>query len=177
MNIPSIFYFSKSTSINTQHSSQLDSLGMVLFTEDHMKLKCCENQLKSMLLVYYIIVLYRIRHKKIDAILSNAPMGDSIVADVTILVFERLPISHKSKKLDLNIFNVSWYVVNTIRRHFSYSTIFIFKKFKNMRCGRDRSGVTSATHVFEVLKMKTVCQLNCLLIVSTTCQDTLIQNI
>ena len=25
-----------------------------------------------------------------------------------------------------------------------------------MRCGRDRSGVTSATHVFEVLKMKIV---------------------
>ena len=46
-----------------------------------------------------------------------------------------------------------------------------------MRCRRDHSGVTSATHVFEVLKMKTVCQLKCLLIVSTTCQDTLIQNI
>ena len=46
-----------------------------------------------------------------------------------------------------------------------------------MRCGRDRSGVTSATHVFEVLKMKTVCQLKCLLILSTTWQDTLTQNI
>ena len=46
-----------------------------------------------------------------------------------------------------------------------------------MRCGHDRSGVTSATHIFEVLKMKTVCQLKRLLIVSTTCRDTLIQNI
>ena len=77
--------------------------------------------------------------------------------DVTILVFERLPFSHKSKKLDLNIlYQCVLYVVNTMRRHFSYSTIFVFKKFKNMRCGRDRSGVTSATHVFEVLKMKIV---------------------
>ena len=40
MNISSIFYFSKSTSINTQYSSLLDTLKMMLFTKYLIKWKC-----------------------------------------------------------------------------------------------------------------------------------------
>ena len=39
MNIPCIFYFSKSTSINTQYSSLWDTLEMMLFTKYLLKLK------------------------------------------------------------------------------------------------------------------------------------------
>ena len=40
MNISSIFYFSKSTSINTQYSSLWDTLKMMLFTKYLIKWKC-----------------------------------------------------------------------------------------------------------------------------------------
>ena len=40
MNISNIFYFSKSTSINTQYSSLWDTLKMMLFTKYLIKLKC-----------------------------------------------------------------------------------------------------------------------------------------
>ena len=40
MNISSIFYFSKSTSINTQYSSLWDTLKMMLFTKYLTKWKC-----------------------------------------------------------------------------------------------------------------------------------------
>ena len=40
MNISSIFYFSKSTSINTQYSSLWDTLKMILFTKYLIKWKC-----------------------------------------------------------------------------------------------------------------------------------------
>ena len=39
MIISSIFYFSKSTSINTQYSGLWDTEGIVLFTKDHIKWK------------------------------------------------------------------------------------------------------------------------------------------
>ena len=39
LNIFSIFCFSKSTSINTQYSGLCDTLGMMLFTKDHIKWK------------------------------------------------------------------------------------------------------------------------------------------
>ena len=40
MSISSIFYFSKSTSINTQYSSLWDTLEMMLFTKYFLKWKC-----------------------------------------------------------------------------------------------------------------------------------------
>ena len=39
MNISSISYFSKSTEINTKYSALWDTLGMMLFTRNHIKLK------------------------------------------------------------------------------------------------------------------------------------------
>ena len=60
-NISNILYFSKSTSINTQHGS-LDTLATMLFTKDHIKWKCIARiQLKSLLLIY-LKIFYKIRY-------------------------------------------------------------------------------------------------------------------
>ena len=71
-------------------------------------------------------------------------LGDSTVADVTILVFERLPFCHKSKKLDLNILYQCVLVC-------SYHNQKILQLLNNVRCGRDARGVTSATHVLIII--------------------------
>ena len=72
LNISSIFYFSKSTSIYTIYSSLWDALKMMLFTKYLIKEKSWkthrQNQLKISVLVWFKI-LYRIRYKKIDVIL------------------------------------------------------------------------------------------------------------
>ena len=67
MSISSIFYFSKSASINSQYRILWDTLKMVLFTKYliyEMKTHW-QNQLKTSVLVSFKI-LYRIRYKKID---------------------------------------------------------------------------------------------------------------
>ena len=53
MNITSIFYFSKSTSLNTQHSGLWNTLGMMLFTKDLIKWKRIDRiSWKAWYLVY-----------------------------------------------------------------------------------------------------------------------------
>ena len=79
VNISSIFFFSKSTSINTQYSCLWDTLKMMLFTKYLIKMKThWQNQLKISALVYFKI-LYRIRYKKIDVILVQCPFNVSIL--------------------------------------------------------------------------------------------------
>ena len=73
MNISGIFYFSKSTSINTQYSSLWDTLKMMLINKIPHKMKThWQNQLKIWVLVWFKI-LYRIRFKKIYVILVQCP--------------------------------------------------------------------------------------------------------
>ena len=72
-NISSILYFSKSTSINIQHSSLLDTLKMMLFTKYLMKMHW-HNKLKISVLVWFKI-LCRIRYSKIDVILVQCPFN------------------------------------------------------------------------------------------------------
>ena len=69
MNICSIFYFSKSTSINTQYSSLWNTLKMMLFTKYLIKWKRIGRFSWKFWYWYNIIILYRIRYKKIDVIL------------------------------------------------------------------------------------------------------------
>ena len=70
INTSSIFYFSKSTSINTTQWSMGHS-GDDVFHRRLQKIKTnWQNQLKSLV---YLIVLYRIRHKQIDATLVQYP--------------------------------------------------------------------------------------------------------
>ena len=77
MNISSIFYFSKSTSINTQYSSLWDTLKMMLFTKYLIKWKCiCRINWKFW--YWFDLKSYRIRYEKIDlVILIQCPFNNT----------------------------------------------------------------------------------------------------
>ena len=71
------FYFLKSISINTQYSCLWDTLEMMLFTKNQIKMKMhWPNWLKF--LVGLFIVLFRTRYEEIDAILVQHPFKGNI---------------------------------------------------------------------------------------------------
>ena len=90
MNISSILYFSKSTSINAQYSSLWDTLQIMLFTK-YLKMKMhWQNQLKIAVLVSFKN-FFGIRYKKIDVTLVQCPCKH-------ICIFHRLQIIVNVKK-------------------------------------------------------------------------------
>ena len=79
MNIFSIFNFSKSTSINTQYSSLLNTLDDAVHKIPKNKMKThWQNQLKISVLAWFKI-LYDMRYKKIDVILVQCPFKYNLV--------------------------------------------------------------------------------------------------
>ena len=73
ISICSIFYFSKSTSINAQYSSLWDTLKMMLFTKYLIKWKCIGRISWKFWYWFYLKIPYRIRNKKIYVILVQCP--------------------------------------------------------------------------------------------------------
>ena len=73
MNISSIFYFSKSTSKNTQYSSLWDSLEMMLFTKYLIKWKRIGRISWKFSVLVWFTILYRTRYEKIDVRLVQCP--------------------------------------------------------------------------------------------------------
>ena len=69
MNISSIFYFPKSTSINTQYSSLWDTLKMLLLTKYLIKWKCIGRISWKFWYWFNFKIVYGINIKKIDVIL------------------------------------------------------------------------------------------------------------
>ena len=63
VNFCSILYLSRSTSINTQHSSLWDTLWMMLFTKDHIMKTHWQNQLKSLALVKKFSIKFDTKRK------------------------------------------------------------------------------------------------------------------
>ena len=75
MNISSIFYFSKSTSINTQYSSQRDTLKMMLFTKYLIKWKCIIRIRWKFLYWFHLKSSMELDTKRQIVYLSNAPLN------------------------------------------------------------------------------------------------------
>ena len=86
MNISSIFYFSKLTSISTQHSSQLDTLKMMLFTKKSHKMKMHrQNPLKILVYIwrFNLISSVELDIKRYMLYLSNVPLTIHILHNKT----------------------------------------------------------------------------------------------
>ena len=69
MNISSFFCFSKSISMNTQHRGLWDTLKIMLFRNDLIKWNPCIGRISWKIWYWFILFRFRIRHKKIDAII------------------------------------------------------------------------------------------------------------
>ena len=75
MNISSIFYFSKSTSINTQYSSLWDTLMMMLFTKYLIKWKCIGRISWNFRYEFDLQSFTELDIKKIDVRLVQCPFN------------------------------------------------------------------------------------------------------
>ena len=83
MNISSIFYFSKSTSVNTQYSSLWDTLKMMLFTKYLIKWKRIGRISWKVGYWFYLKSFMELDIKRNMLYLSNAPLKYIFPMDLT----------------------------------------------------------------------------------------------
>ena len=79
INISSIFYFSKSTSINTQYSSLWDTLKMMLFTKYLIKWKCIGRIIWKFRYWFNLYSSMELDIERSMLYLSNAPLSTTIL--------------------------------------------------------------------------------------------------
>ena len=81
LNISSIFYLSKSTSINTQYSTLWDTLKMLLFTKYLIKWKCIGRISWKLQYWFNFKILYRIRYKQIHCRCYTCPKPKLLIKE------------------------------------------------------------------------------------------------